>query len=343
MMACVESSYGVSKSTPVLGTDKWYQRLDRDNAFTWQAARGQIPIPYGGGIVAEAETVPGEITVTGAFSFRLWGGVQTTTLLKWAIQQINSGRTLPWVTTDAAGVMPVGDSPSLSFYDAYLKEDQINYNRKALRGAKCLTWELAGSDTGEGRVWNLSGTFVAKTVDGNPWSGSADPLAAELPIPGESDYPVNPYVFTHLATATGTLKLGKTGDPQPHDERKDSIQSVTFRGTNTYVQKRYASDFLVLCNYRGRSVAGDFVVRLKDTPDDRDRWQRLTPMTVQMILDPGFSGSSILNLSLGTNNLIRPWDPTLAGNGDFTQRLSLQNRWDKTTGTDIALTITTNP
>jgi hypothetical protein len=340
LMACQETSYGVPKTTPVLGTNKCYYRLDRDGAFTGKSERAQIPIPYGGGFDVEADTAPGVVSSSGGFAFRLYPGLWSKLLLQWACVFINSGRTLPWVTTDAAGVLPIGDTPTLSLYEATLKEDGATWARERWAAVKCDTWELAGND--QDRTLTLSGTWSAQKVVPNEWEAGTAPDATEFPFPTDAQYPYGPYLFSHLATASGGVTIGAAGSPLATDERKNAIQSFVIRGTNNYTKKWYASDFLQRNEFTSRAITAEFVLRRKWTPDDRARWRTMVPMDVVVTIDQGtrsgYTGTNSIQLDLHDNNLIRPWEPT--DGADPTQKLTIANRWSATDGTDFSVSFT---
>jgi hypothetical protein len=328
LMAVIESSYGTPKASPVLGTDSFFLRLDQDNAFTMEAAPVPVPIMYGGGTAIEAESVVDEVACAGAFAFRLYPGIWSEILLKWAIVQVNSGRTLPWVTTDAAGVMPPTDLASLSFYHAMMKEDGT-FVRTRYAGVKCDSWEIGASDSGEGRVWTLRGTCTGIRPVGNPWDSSSDPLVAEFPDPLETNYPTGPYLFSHLGSGTGTVTVGTN--------RATSCKSLTIRGTNRMSGNRYTSRFLQTYRYVGRQTSADLVLRYRGTPDDRASWRAQTALDCEFLLD---NGSKTVKIDFHANNVLRPWARQLPNDGEYLQALSLANRFSAAAGTDITLTTT---
>src|SRR5262245_7600260 len=152
LMVVEETSFGTPKTTPTLGTHKFYMRLHQQAAWDPSAVPVHIPILYGGGSATQAEAVSDQVTTTARFAFLLYPGIHSAHLLKWAMTPINSGRTTPWTTTDAAGVMPVGDLASLSFYRAYLTEDGTTYRRERWAGMKCATWELSCQQEAQNRI-----------------------------------------------------------------------------------------------------------------------------------------------------------------------------------------------
>jgi hypothetical protein len=327
VMVCVESSYGTTKTTPVLGTDRFYARLDRANAFTMEAMEDHIPIGFGGGYAVEADTAGGVVKCGGRFAFTLYPGIYSTILLNWAINRINSGRTTPWTTTDASGVMPVGDLASLSFYHAMLKEDGTTYLRTRYSGVKCEDWELAAQETGEGRVWTLSGSCTGIKPVGNAWDSSTDPDATEFPVPAATDYPTGPYTFGHLATGTGVLTIATS--------RAAECKSVRIRGQNRLTPNYYTGRFLRTHRWVGRAVTADVELRYRASPDDRAAYRARTAQSTTIKLD---NGTTSIQLAM-PNCLIRPWGRDTPNDQEYGQKLTLAARYDTSSTTDLTLTL----
>src|SRR5262245_41486896 len=144
VMLVIESAYGVPKATPVLGTDKFYARLDDGNSFTMQMEPTFNPIMYGGGLAIPALQVSDQKVCRGRFQTKLYAGSYCATLLKWAMTTVNSGRTTPWATTDASFLMPVGDLASMSFYHAIQNNDST-YDLRRYGGVKALNCQITCS------------------------------------------------------------------------------------------------------------------------------------------------------------------------------------------------------
>jgi len=327
LMAVIESSYGTAKTSPTLGTDSFYLRLDQDNAFTMEADPVQQPISYGGGLEIEGDVVADLVECKGAFSFTLWPGVWSSVLLNWALTTINSGRTAPWTTTDANNVMPVGDLASLSFYHAYLTEDGSTYKRTRYAGCKAENITLAASETGQGRIWKLSGNVTGIKPVGNPWDSSTDPTSTEFPLPAETNYPTGPYTFGHLGSGTGTVTVGTN--------RAASCMSLSLSVKNTLTPNYYASRFLSTHRFVGRQTTADLTLLYKSTPDDRGSYRSLSPLATSFKIDNGVNS---IALSFNGKNVIRPWKRALPNAQQYQQQLTIANRWDPSAATDITLT-----
>lgn len=333
LMICVESSYGTAKATPVLGTDKFYMRLDKDNAFGVEAEPVQLAISYGGGVAIEADTVSDVVETQGSFDFLLYPGISSQILLNWAITRVNTGRTTPWTTTDAGGVMPVGDLASLSFYHAILQEDGATYTRTRYAGAKCLDWQVTASETGDGRMFRLSGTMSCIRPVGNAWDSSSDPDATEFPLPAETDYPFGPFTLGHLATGSGVVTLGASAGT----DRKASLARLLVKGTNHVDTRYYTSRFPVTARFTGRSVTAEADMRYKVSPNDKTSWRALTAQTVNIIID---NAAHAVTFALNGNNLIRPWKRELANDKEYMQSLTYANRFSPSAAADMSVTVT---
>lgn len=328
LMACEETSFGVPKALPVLGTHKFYMRLHQQAAFDPEATPVHMPILYGGGVATQAEAVSDVVVTRARFGFLLFPGIFSAHLLKWAMVPINTGRTVPWTTTDAAGVMPVNDLASLSFYRGYLLDDGATYRRTRWAGMKCETWELSCSAEGTNRIWVLSGTAVGIRPVGNAWDASVDPDAVEFPAPAETEYPSGPFTFGHLASGTGTVTVGAN--------RAATCLSVKLSGSNKLGIEHYTSRFPTLIRYCGRDVKLDLGLRLKVSPNDRDDFRALTKKSVTLKIDNGVSS---LNFALQGANLISPWKEALPFEREYQQNLTLINQADAAaSGNDLVLT-----
>lgn len=333
LMVVIESSYGTPKSTPSLGTDKFYMRLDTANSFTMEATPVQSSIPYGGGYNVEADTVSDTVQCTGNFSFLVYPGVWSSTLLNWAITPINAGRTTPWTTTDASSVMPVGDLASLSFYHAILTEDGSTYKRTRYAGVKCNDWSLTASEQGDARMWRLTGSASAIRPLGNPWDSSTDPDATEFPLPADADYPTGPYTLSHLASGTGTLTIGSGAGTS----RTAQAMSVTVSARNTMASHTYTTRFPVTNHFLGRASQCVATMRYKASPDDRGSARSLTAQTMNFLID---NGTHTVGLNFNGNNVIRPYVRDLPMTDEYQQTLTLVNRYSTSAGGDITLTTT---
>jgi hypothetical protein len=336
LMVVIESSYGIPKTSPVLGTDSFYMRLDQDNAFAVEADPVQQDILYGGGVATVADTISDVVAVKGAFNFLLYPGIWSQILLNWAITPINSGRTAPWVTTAGSPVsLPVGDLASLSFYHGILEEDGTTWQRTRYAGMKCDDWQITASEDGNNRAFRISGNMTGIRPVGNAWDSSADPNNTEFPTPpaAESSYPVGPYSFGHLGSGTGEVLLGSSSGTN----RAASCASLKIGAKNTFDPKYYTSRFLQTCRFLGRAASCDATLRLKVSPDDRASYRALTAQTCTLLLD---NGVNTVTIDMKGNTLLAPYKRDLKNANEYMQNLTYKGRWSSSAATDLTLATT---
>src|SRR4051812_30957148 len=94
-----ESAFGTVMSSPVAGTDSIYVRLTDGNSLSVYPKNINETIMYGGGVATAGETVSDHSSSDGTLRTKLFP-TQAKFLMTWASQLINSGQTLPWVTTE---------------------------------------------------------------------------------------------------------------------------------------------------------------------------------------------------------------------------------------------------
>lgn len=326
--AFIESAYGVTKTTPVKNTDYFFLRLSQQAAFSAEFAPQSQAVPYGGGRVSPALDISDVYLAPFKFATLLYPGLQTTTFLNWAITPINTGRTAPWTTTDAGGVMPAGDLASLSFYRMFQAPDG-SYAREKWLGCKADEWELSFMEGATGRplVLTVSGKGI-KCIPNTVIAGdSTAPDATEFPDPAEADYPTGPWLFSHLTGATGTAKIASA---------RTQIASLKFAGKNAMDPRTYESRVLQLNRFHGRTVTADIELRYKPTPDDVASYQSRTVLDSEFILD---DGTHTLKLDFNGQNRLTQFERDEDDGKEYGRKLTLTNYWDPTAGGDVGLTI----
>jgi hypothetical protein len=324
LMAVIESSYGTAKTTPSLGTDSCYFRLDQDNAFTGEMRPMIETIPYGGGMTVAADDFSDADECGGELNVLLYPGIWSELLLKWAITPVNTGRTAPWTTTDASSLMPVGDLASMSFYHAFQLPSGI-YERNRYSGAKCTRWRLSASS--DQRAWRLSASFVAIKSVGNARDASTDPDATEFPLPAETDYPIGPYLFSHLGSGTGTVKIGTT---------RTFVRGLTIGAENSLNPSRYLSRYIQTCLFTGRSSTAEAVLRT-DALTDRDAFRALTAQDSEFKVD---NGTKTVKVDFHNANTITNYQRDLASGREYAHSLTVRNKFSQSQATDLTLTTT---
>lgn len=280
LMIVQESSFGVP-ATPVIGTNAFYMRLSADNAFSMQANPVIGKIPYGGGVSTNACAYSDSVTCTGTLQGELYAGAMSKFLMDWAITQVATTdvegtptRTIPWDTTDADYLMPVGDLCSVSIYHAYMLPDG-SWKRKRYSGIKVASGSITSSR--QDPVFKFNFSLVGIRDDMNAAGTVADPNATEFPEPDDGDLPqCNPWLFTHVSA--GGLKIATT---------RTQYGSVNLSWTNQLTPNAWESKYVQLIRYCGRSSTLAVALRLKASPDDISSYKALTSMASELKLDNG--------------------------------------------------------
>lgn len=153
------------------------------------------------------------------------------TLMGWGTQEINSGQTLPWVTTE-----PVGDLASCTVdHGMMLSNGTWDYER--FLGVKVKSLSLTGSNDSQLLMANLA--MVAKNMQPDFWNSSSAPT---LTLPAATSYPTAIYAFQQSAGALtyGTVRSNYQSIEAkwdntlytPFDECTTSTGSVIAAGTS---------------------------------------------------------------------------------------------------------------
>jgi hypothetical protein len=325
--ACIESSFGVAKTTPTLGTDACVLRLPDANAFKAEMTPSIEYIPYGGGRTTYADSVADVALVQGSVSTYLYPGIWTTLLTNWALTLINTGRTTPWVTTDASSVMPAGDLASMCFYHGFQNPD-ASYVREKWLGSKSTKGSIEGS--AKDRKIKFTSDFIGiKEVTNAFISGEASaPDATEFPAPAETDYPTAPYLFSHVGSGTGTMKIGSA---------RTQIESFKLSWENAIYPDPYEKQVIQLARFTGRKVMLEVGLRYKISPDDLASFQSQAAQASQLILD---NGAHTFNLQMNGVNKITGRERDYTDGNEYATKITVTNFWDASAGSDVVLTLT---
>jgi hypothetical protein len=324
VLACIESSYGTAKSTPALGTDMAYLRLPTDDAFTAEMVPLINLVPHGGGLNVPGDAVAEAYALAGELVTPLYPGIWTTLLMGAAGIPINSGRTAPWTTTDASAVMPVGDLASLSFYEYMLFPAQTT-ERNRHAGCKFSRWSLSCSE--QQRALIFRGSFLGIRSIGNAQESTTDPDATEFPLYTEGDLPTGHYHFGHMASGTGTIKIGSA---------RVKIESLTASCENYLDPKRYASSYLQTCEFVGRQLTVQAVVKL-ESMTDRDAFRALTAQDCEFKWD---NGSHTLKVDMHDANIITSYKRQFSSRQPNKAALTVTSKWSTAQAADFGITLT---
>jgi hypothetical protein len=331
-MACVreyllwvrEVSYGTPDLTtgaPTTGGFHWI-RLDQGNRFTVRAARGTTQIPYGGGWNVPYYRVGKTVSVGGQLSTIIHYS-QASNLLKWAMTQINAGRTTPWTTTDASGVMPTCDLASASLYHGIMRSDGT-WIRTAYRGMKVAGLRLdcsAGSPL-------LNATFElvgSKPIPNDDLGGvdSSEVSATEFPGPTDHVWPTDPVLFQE---SSGLVKIGTT---------RTQYDSVSLDIRNSMDAQRFESRYLVLARLLGRGVMLSANLHYKATPDNRAAMEALTAQDTEVSWS---NGVNTIKVDMHGAALFDSVSDDLPLEGLYRQSVTVGSFHDASVGTDLTFT-----
>lgn len=315
-MVVVESSFGVPKTSPTLGTDSFYIPITEGNAVNVWETPLQGKIPYGGGWNTSSCAFSNQSQIQGTIKTNLYSTALTKFLLDVSLTQVNSGRTTPWPTTDANYVMPAGDLPSFTCYFGHEQVDGT-IKRYGWHGLKVASGSIS-----------LASGQTAGTISLNvAGAGTSTPNSTTFPEPDSSAFPCSVYTFSDL---DGGLKIGTTRSLFGGLELSwtNSINTVYFEGKYPKIQR-----------YTGRSTTVNVSqLYMRPTPDDYSSYKSLTPFDGQVKLDDGVN---TLTLDLP---VVR-WDsltPEFGLDTAYSWNGTLAAYYDATSGTDVLVSFAAN-
>lgn len=317
LYAVVESAYGTTKTTPVVGTDCWYFNLPDSDSFGGVMSPVMQEIAYGGGI-----DVPFDV-VTDHYQTQLaWKGFVYPTLdnflLNLACQRINAGQTAPWTTTE-----PPGDLASASLYKLWLTRGGTTV-RKRFAGAKVASLSLDCSR--QDPKLRFTASLVAKREVGNSVESGppADPDGTEFPAPTDSQLPTGPYLFSHSAA---NLSVGGSA--------VTNYQSVGLKVTNALDTLYFEGKFPSVVAWCGRRIELTFTRLLATSPDYRGFFQGLTAKATYLKFD---NGTSSFKVDMGARCHLTAYAQQLGLGKEFLETVTITGKWDTSGGTDCTLT-----
>jgi hypothetical protein len=303
------TTYGLANATA------YYVRLDGGNGFTMRPRPMQVEIPYGGGLAIGAYRVSDKLECKGNLTLKLCVG-QAPFFLSWAGLRINAGQTAPWVTTE-----PVGDLASCSIYHAIVRSDG-SVKRRVYLGCKVDSWTLSCSEAST--VATLSLGLSASTPQGNQFDSSSDPSAGTFPAPGDTNFPIDPYLFIHTS---GFLTIGGSS--------RSAITDLTISCQNTLARRFYNSRFLGLLRFVGRRTTLASKLLYAPSPDDRTNYEGLTSESCSVEFS---NGTHNFTMDMKAQNIYDPLEDDLALSDLYFQSNTENNLWDSSAGSDFTLT-----
>jgi hypothetical protein len=257
----------------------------------------------------------------------MYAGAYSKFLMDWGITQVattgsgdEEARTIPWETTDADYVMPVGDLASVSIYHAYMLPDGT-FKRRRYSGVKVASGSMSASR--QDPLFKFQFSLVGIRDDLNAAGSVADPDATEFPEPGDDDLPAcNPWLFSHVSA--GGLKIATT---------RTQYGSVNLSWQNQLAANAFESKYAQLIRFCGRQTTAQVQLRLKSSPDDIASYKALTSL------------ASEIKLSNGTNTLTigvpsTKWDAVtrdLKLNDEFYLNGTLAAYFNPSSGSDVVV------
>ena len=239
-------------------------------------------------------------------------------LLGWALQRINSGQTLPWVTTEIAG-----DLASCTLDFAWSNVDGTLNTRRFL-GGKVATMQLSGSR--DSPVLMLTLGLLASTPQHNAWDSSVDPT---LTVPADSLFPITPVLFQHAA---GGLSW-------------NNVARSNFQSLSVSVQNRIKAYFdeshfanLIRMNGRTTSVSGNS--RLKVTPVDRTTYEdAVTLASANTLVFTNAPATHTVSFNLNAQNYFQSISEQLPLDEEIYYDWTVGNLLDTTATTDFSFSV----
>ncbi len=311
-----ESALMTPKGSPVLGTDAIYVRLTDGNSLSMYAKPIMEEIPYGGGFAVTAEVISDHYECKAQLKTKLYP-TQAQLLLDWATTRINSGQTLPWVTTEVPN-----DLASCSVYHA-IKQNDGTYLRRQFAGCKVAGARIEVSR--QSTTASLTLDLVAcKQNDFGSHTG--DPSSTPFPDPAEANYPTGPYTF---AQTSGYLSIGGT--------TRSMYEDLTINIQNVLDGQWFENAYLSLIPFLGRASTLESTLYLKATPDDRLAYEAITAQAASLTFEAG-TGKNLTFTFNGQNTITDlPYDLPL--NQIFKQKMTLKNRFDSSAAADLSFSL----
>jgi hypothetical protein len=315
-MIVAETEYGtpLDPEDRVLGTNTHYFPITQSNAVNIQDTATIGTLQYGGGYNTRSCAHSAQSALTGTIQAPLYATPLTKFLLDLSFVQINSGRTLPFPTTDTHYVMPAKDLASFTLLYGHEQVDG-SVKRIGYHGLKIMSGNVSlqsGQQTG--------GT-MSYTVQG---SGISTPAPEDFPEPSSSDFPCSVFTFSDL---DGGLKIGSV---------RKSFGGVEVSWTNSMSVQYFESRYPQLIKYTGRETSVNVSnMYLKPTPDDHASYKSLTPFVSQVKLVGAGSKTLTFDLPI-TRWMTLTHDYSLEN--PYYRNGTLGAFFDPSIGTDITVT-----
>lgn len=318
----VESAYGVTKTSPVAGTDSIFIRLSGSNSFSMRPKQMAVKIAHGGGTATNSQRIADWFELKGSLTTELYVA-QAPILLPWLITPINAGRTLPWTTTDASALSPPGDLASVSIYHAITRPDGT-IKRKKYLGCKAKGFSVTGGR--DKQIFTLKVDIQAILAQGNVIDSSSDPTSGAFAAPADSAYPINPYVWSNVGAAGLSIASARA-----------TVSSFELSVKNKMYAQAYTGKFIQRCNFLGRESTMKSRLLLLASPDDRAVYEANTAQTVTTTLT---NGANTCAFAFNANNFADDVADQLDIDKTYEQELTLDNNYDPAASADLSVATT---
>jgi hypothetical protein len=295
-----------------------YIRLNTANAFRVMTVPEFWTVMSGSGFAVPAlwgsQTSGLAATLTTPLDY-----AQAALLLGWATTRINTGQTLPWVTTEIAGDLA---SATLDYVWTYVTGA---LRAKRFLGGKVATVGLAASR--DSPVVMLTLGIIASTPQGNAWDSSSDPTIA---APADSVFPVTPVLFQHM---TGGLTINNVA--------RSNFQSIGFSTQNRIKAYFDESHFANLIRMNGRATTLSGNSRLKSTPDDRTSFETAAQLvTANTVVFTNAAASHTVTITLNNQNYFGSVAEQFPLDEEVYYDWSINNVLDTAATTDFVIAVT---
>jgi hypothetical protein len=310
-----ESAWGVPVASPVVNTSQFLVPLIDSNAFSMVEQPVFNGIAFGGGFDVEADYVVDQRECKGSLS-TLGYPALAAFLHQAAVTRINTGQTLPWVTTEAAG--------DLASFSIYHQIRQRNGTIRTYAYPACKVMGLDVSISRQDPKLKIKLDLQAKKELPNAFDSSAALTAPTAPV--DTDYPRGPYVFSHTSTR---VKFATVAFAQ-YDELSYSIK-------NKMDPKFFEDRWLQINSIKGRESTADLTSLLKTSPDFR----ALLQVGTRQAFEIGFgNGTSTLKVDFSGKVYANKASFDLGLGKEFMDKVGLMTQWDASASADVVITST---
>jgi hypothetical protein len=293
-----------------------YPRLSSSGAFALMQKPEYWTIMDGSGLGVQALAGTQTMALAGALVTEM-GPTLAAFVMPFACNRINSGQTLPWVTTEA-----VNDLASATFDYARSNFD-MSLRRKRYLGCKAASLGLACSRDQPKLMATLG--LIGGTMQGNAYDSSADPDATAFPEPTCTEAPQDVYLFQQMSGHVTILGSSRT-----------NFDSFSLQLQNNLKPYFDESHFANAIRMVGRTLTISLRCRLKSTPDD---WAAYEQGTVGTASFEFVNGANSMTIAMGAKCYINSIDEEAPIDDEHYYTLTLVNQLDPATCTDFSVTL----